>query len=69
MPDIVECTETGDCVQLNPIKVWGIRHLNRAYHLDKVYVKLVNWIEWGNAGSKMIANVPFDDYDRFMDYS
>ena len=69
MPDLVECIETGECVQLQPIKVWGIRHLNRAYHLDKVYIKLVNWIEWGKAGNKLLANVPFDDYDRFMDYS
>ena len=28
--------------QLNHIKVWGIRNLNRCYHLDKVYVKFVN---------------------------
>ena len=69
MPDLIESEETGESVQLLPIKVWGIRHLNRCYHLDKVYVKLVNWIEWGKAGNKMIANVGFDDYDRFMDYS
>ena len=25
--------------------------------MDKVYVKLVNWVEWGNSGNKLIKNV------------
>ena len=41
-------------IELRPIKVWGLRNLNRAFHLDKVYVKFVDWIEWGSAGGKVI---------------
>ena len=31
-------------LQLQPIKIWGVKNLNRAFHLDKVYVKFVDWI-------------------------
>ena len=40
--------------QMKPIKIWGIQNLNRCFHLDKVYVKFVNWAEWGSAGSKIM---------------
>ena len=47
-------------MQLRPIKVFGIRNLNRTYHLDRVYVKFVDWIEWGAAGGKIITEQEFD---------
>lgn len=45
---------------MRPIKVWGLRNLNRAFHLDRVYVKFVDWIEWGTAGGKVITEQEFD---------
>lgn len=53
---LVYCNDKGEITkfELLPIKIWGIRHLNRCFHLDKVYVKLVNWIEWGKAGNKLV---------------
>ena len=47
-------------IQLRPIKIWGIRHLNRAFHLDRVYVRFVDWIDWGSAGGKVINEQGFD---------
>lgn len=55
-----------ESLQLKPIKIWGLRNLNRAYHLDRVYVKFVNWIEWGTAGSKLIANIDFQEHEKFQ---
>lgn len=46
------------------IKIWGIRNLNRCYHLDKVYIKFVNWIDWGNAGTKIIKDIDFDELEK-----
>ena len=46
------------------IKIWGIRKLNRCYHLDKVYVKFVNWIDWGNAGTKITKDIDFDEWEK-----
>jgi len=46
------------------IKIWGIRNLNRCYHLDKVYVKFVNWIDWGNAGNKITKDIDFDEWEK-----
>ena len=53
---------------MNDVKIWGIKNLNRAYHLDKVYVKLVNWIEWGNSGSKLTKDIDFEEYDKYWVY-
>ena len=55
-------------IQLLPIKIWGIRHLNRCMHMDKVYVKMVNWVEWGNAGNKLVSQIDFDQYEKFRKY-
>lgn len=35
-----------------PIKVWGLRNLNRSLHMDEVYLKFVQWIDWGKASVK-----------------
>lgn len=51
---------------MKPIKIWGLRNLNRAYHLDRVYVKFVNWIEWGTAGNKLISNIDFSELKNFQ---
>ena len=55
-------------LKMQDVKIWGIKNLNRAYHLDKVYVKLVNWIEWGNAGSKLTKDIDFDEYSKYWLY-
>lgn len=47
------------------VKVFGIRQLNRVMHLDKVYIKFVDWIYWGNAGPKLTKNIDFNEYDKF----
>lgn len=57
-----------DTLQMRPIKIWGLRHLNRAYHMDRVYVKFVNWIEWGTAGNKLISNIDFEEHLKFQMY-
>ena len=31
------------------VKVRGLKHLNRALHLDTVVVKFVNWVSWEKA--------------------
>ena len=69
MPDKIVSDDGQKEIQLLPIKIWGIRHLNRCLHLDKVYVKLVNWVEWGNAGNKMISKIDFDQYEKFQKYA
>jgi hypothetical protein len=53
---------------MQDVKIWGIKNLNRAYHLDKVYIKLVNWIEWGNAGAKLTKDIDFDEYSKYWLY-
>jgi hypothetical protein len=55
-------------LKMQDVKIWGIKNLNRAYHLDKVYIKLVNWIEWGNAGSKLTKDIDFDEYSKYWLY-
>ena len=47
------------------VKVFGIRQLNRCYHLDKVYIKFVDWIYWGNAGTKMAKDVDFLELEKY----
>ena len=76
MPDPVEhkyfdhvanCYKT-ESLQLNPVKIWGLRNLNRAYHLDHVYVKFVNWIEWGTAAAKTIRNIDFSEPEKIRGF-
>ena len=76
MPDPVEhkyfdhaanCYKT-ESLQMRPIKIWGLRNLNRAYHLDRVYVKFVNWIEWGTAGNKLISNIDFNEPHKVQEF-
>ena len=45
-----------NCFEISPIKVMGIRYLNRAVHLDRVYVKFSDWAQWGVAGEKAYRN-------------
>lgn len=59
MPDPVVSEDGEQQIQILPIKIWGIRNLNRCWHLDRVYVKLTNWVEWGKAGKKLIENIDF----------
>lgn len=37
-------------------------------HLDRVYVKLVNWVEWGKAGNKLIQNIDFLQHEKLNEY-
>jgi hypothetical protein len=53
---------------MHDVKIWGIKNLNRAYHMDKVYVKFVNWIEWGNAGQKLTKDIDFEEYTKYWLY-
>ena len=45
-----------NCFEIKPIKVVGLRYLNRAVHLDRVYVKFCDWAQWGVAGGKAYLN-------------
>ena len=47
------------------VKVFGIRQLNRCYHLDKVYIKFVDWIYWGNAGTKLVKDIDFNEHEKY----
>lgn len=60
--ETIEENKTYNTLQLQPIKIWGIKNLNRAFHLDRVYVKFVDWIQWGNAGKKLLQNIDFDEF-------
>lgn len=51
---------------MNHVKVWGIRHLNRCFHLDKVYVRFVNWIDWGKVGTKITNQIDFEEWDKLQ---
>jgi hypothetical protein len=55
-------------LEIKPIKIWGVKNLNRCFHMDKVYVKFVDWVEWGTAGSKLIENVNFRDFEEYVDF-
>ena len=48
-----------------PIKVWGVRNLNRSLHMDKVYVKFVQWVEWGKASLNQTANIDFEEHFQY----
>ena len=67
-PDPIVSDDGLDSLQLLPIKIWGIRHLNRCMHMDRVYVKFVNWVEWGKASHKTINNVDFGATYQYIDY-
>ena len=54
--------------EMNWVKVWGIRNLNRCFHLDKVYIKFVNWIDWGNAGLKITKNIDFYEWEKVISH-
>lgn len=36
--------------------------------MDRVYVKFVNWVEWGKAAYKTIKNVDFDEHEKLIHY-
>lgn len=61
-------TDTTEYLKMQDVKVWGLRNLNRAYHMDKVYIKFTNWIEWGNAGGKLTKDIDFDEYQKYWLY-
>jgi hypothetical protein len=71
VPDVIEYLDEDNeykRFELKPIKVWGIKNLNRCFHLDKVLVKFTNWAEWGTSGLKITQNVDFNDFDKFMEF-
>ena len=44
-----------------PIKVRGLRHLNRALHLDTVVCKFVSWVCWEKAQLSLTKNIDFGE--------
>ena len=51
--------------QLMPIKIYGQRYLNRAMHLDRVYVKLCDFGMWGVANQKSVQHIDFTEAKQF----
>ena len=51
-----------------PIKIFGPRYLNRAMHLDRVYVKLCDWSLWGVANQKTVLHINFNEVDEVREY-
>ena len=43
------------------VKVRGLKHLNRALHLDSVVVRLCNWVGWEKAQHKLTKNIDFTE--------
>ena len=41
------------------VKVWGWRHLNRAWSMDEVVLRFVQWTEWGRASDKRLEGIDF----------
>lgn len=68
VPDPIVSEDGESSLQLPPIKIWGIRNLNRCWHLDRVYVKLVNWVEWGKSSNKLIKNIDFEAANKYIEY-
>ena len=54
--------------QLMPIKIFGFRYLNRAMHLDRVFVKLCDWNLWGIASQKTVQHINFKELDQVQEY-
>jgi hypothetical protein len=50
-----------------PVKVWGLKNLNRSFNMDEVVIKFVNWTEWGKASDKKIAHLNFSRHLEFVD--
>jgi hypothetical protein len=38
-----------------PVKVWGLKNLNRSYEMDEVWLRFIQWTDWGKASDKKIA--------------
>ena len=68
MPDPIVSDNGKSSLQLNAIKIWGMRHLNRCLHLDRVYVKFVNWVEWGKAGNKLVKDIDWNQAEKYQDW-
>lgn len=68
MPDPIISDDGEQSLQILPIKIFGIRYLNRCHHLDRVYVKFVNWVEWGKAANKTVKTIDFLQHDKLIDY-
>ena len=43
------------------VKVRGLKHLNRALHLDTVVIKFVNWVQWEKAQASMTKGIDFEE--------
>ena len=48
------------------VKVRGLKYLNRALHLDRVVVKLVNWVIWEKAQHKFTENIDFTEESDYV---
>lgn len=50
----------------NAVKVRGLQYLNRAFHLDRVVVKFVNWVIWEKAQAKFTRNIDFEEESSYQ---
>ena len=48
------------------VKVRGLKYLNRALHLDRVVVKLVNWVIWEKAQHAFTKNIDFTEESDYV---
>ena len=48
------------------VKVRGLKYLNRALHLDRVVVKLINWVIWEKAQHKFTRNIDFTEEGDYV---
>lgn len=46
------------------VKVYGIKLLNRAFHLDEVYVKLWGWTQWQE--EKEVTGIDFNEHKSVL---
>ena len=50
------------------VKVRGLKYLNRALHLDRVVVKLINWVIWEKAQHKFSDNIDFTEESDYVPF-
>ena len=50
-----------------PIKVWGLKNLNRSLHMDEVLLRFVQWTDWGKASSKQTDTLDFEEHLQFIE--
>lgn len=48
------------------VKVWGLKNLNRTYQMDEVYVKFIQWTDWGRASDKKLSGIDFEQHLSYL---